>query len=115
MQPSVAIPRITTHLGEFTSDDHLAVGQRTHIKNRSVDAGCHPAPLLVECAVWLQSRDKRILLAINGGELAADDDAAVLLHPHRVNNIIGTHARRESRISGTIRIQPSDLAERGIG
>ena len=114
MQPSVAVPRITTHLGEFTPDDNLAVGERTHIKNRTIDAGRRAAPLLVECTVWQQSRDKRILLAINGGELAADDDAAILLHPHRVNNIIGTHARRESRISGTIRIQPSDLAERGI-
>ena len=115
MQPSVTVPRITAHLSERSSNNDLAVGECADIKHRAIDAGRRPAPFLVERAIGQQPRNVRIVLAIKGGKQTSDYDTAILLKSHRVNNAVGTHARREFRISGTIRIQPSHLSKRGTG
>ena len=111
MQSSVAVSRITTDLSEFAANDDLAIEECTDIKHRAVDSHGCATPFLVEYAVWLQSSHIRILLPIHDGKFSRDDDATVLLNAHRVDDAVGSHARREFRVGRAVRVKTSDLAK----
>ena len=96
---------------EIAADQHLAVGLESHGPNRGVRAGAGIEGV-IERAIREQAGHAVAAGAIPGGEGAGEQDFAVQLDGHVVNNIIRAHRGAEGVIEKTVLIQPGDPAAR---
>ena len=112
IQPGDVIQGAAVDSGEKAADENLAVQLQSDRTDGAIrtSAGIKSR---VNRAVRVQSGDVvHVGVAIDGGEIAADDNLAVRLDRHGIDRGVGTQAGIESRVQSAVAVEAGNAVDR---